>query len=198
MGTRLLTLTRLDEVLVVAVVSSLGFAAFGDATGVVNKGGWMLSLSAIAWQLLTLGACLVLVRQSESEKKELLQAGLSYANLAAPAGFAVLAVLVPQLSADTLLNFVLLVLVAPWVEELIYRKLLLRPYLDQGVFWQRAGGAAFLFALVQGAAPFIPAFLLGLFLAWVYRHFRNIAPCMLAHAVFNFAWFCHCQAKLTA
>ena len=78
------------------------------------------------------------------------------------------------------------VLVAPVVEELFYRGIILRGLLSR---YSRLN-ALLLSSLIFGAAhlnlyQFVGAGLAGLLLGWLYIHFRSTLPGMFFHAIYN-------------
>lgn len=79
-----------------------------------------------------------------------------------------------------------LVLVAPFVEELLFRGIILRGFLRR---YSRVNALLFS-SIIFGAAhlnlyQFIGAGVLGLLLGWLYMHFRSILPGMFFHAIYN-------------
>jgi len=81
---------------------------------------------------------------------------------------------------------IVLVVVAPLTEELLFRGLILRG------FMQRYGTVAavllstLLFALIHvNPYQFASAILGGVFLAWLFVRTRSLWPCIIAHALFN-------------
>ena len=80
----------------------------------------------------------------------------------------------------------LLVLVAPVTEEVMFRGLILRAFLQRF-----RGGVAFLlssilFGLVHlNPWQFVSAFALGLMFAWYYARTRSLVPCLIGHALAN-------------
>jgi uncharacterized protein len=78
------------------------------------------------------------------------------------------------------------VLVAPVIEEIFFRGVLYPAIKQAG--WPRAAwwGTAALFAAIHGNLPiFLPLFVLGLALAWLYEKTDNLLASITAHAVFN-------------
>jgi membrane protease YdiL (CAAX protease family) len=81
-----------------------------------------------------------------------------------------------------------LVVVAPLTEELLFRGLILRGLLQRYGTVPAVMLSALLFALVH-ANPyqFASAITMGVFLAWLLVRTRSLWPCIIAHALFN----CH-------
>jgi membrane protease YdiL (CAAX protease family) len=80
----------------------------------------------------------------------------------------------------------LLVIVAPLTEEVMFRGLMLRAFLQRF----RGGSAFLLSSLLFGAVhlnpwQFVSAFALGLMFAWWYARTRSLVPCLLGHALAN-------------
>jgi membrane protease YdiL (CAAX protease family) len=80
----------------------------------------------------------------------------------------------------------LLVIVAPLTEEVMFRGLILRAFLQRF-----RGGLAFLLSsMLFGAVhlnpwQFVSAFALGLMFAWWYARTRSLVPCLIGHALAN-------------
>lgn len=88
--------------------------------------------------------------------------------------------------AATLPAVVATCVIAPAVEEMLFRGILLRSFLEQ----YPRGIAIGFSALYFGAAhlniyQFILAFLLGLLLGWLYERSRSLVPCIALHAAVN-------------
>ena len=86
------------------------------------------------------------------------------------------------------------ILVAPVVEELYFRGVLLRSMLERRGFWPAAIVSSLVFGLVHwpigealGDALVLPIVMTvtGFALAWIYSRRRNIVACVAAHMVFN-------------
>lgn len=92
--------------------------------------------------------------------------------------------------AGALMEFGLLVLLAPVAEELIFRGFIFRALLDELRPLAAAGLSAVLFAAAhlawepQSCAPLLAV---GLASAYLYRHSRSLLPCILLHAAYNAA-----------
>ncbi|MSU37024.1 MAG: CPBP family intramembrane metalloprotease [Pedosphaera sp.] len=86
--------------------------------------------------------------------------------------------------------FTFSVIIAPWVEEAIFRGVLYPFIRDLGyprfAFW----GTAILFGLVHmNRAAFLPLTVFGLSLAWLYQRTGNLLAPVTAHVLFNLAPF---------
>lgn len=88
--------------------------------------------------------------------------------------------------APTLAAFVATCVIAPVVEEMLFRGILLRAFLQQ----YPRGAAIGYSALFFGAAhlnvyQFVLAFWVGLLLGWLYERSRSLVPCIVLHAAVN-------------
>ena len=95
-----------------------------------------------------------------------------------------------RMVAPTLPAFIATCLIAPVVEEMLFRGILLRAFLDR----YPRGLAISYSALYFGAAhfniyQFFLAFLLGLLLGWLYERSRSLVPCIVLHAALNMTVF---------
>ena len=82
--------------------------------------------------------------------------------------------------------FVVVVIVAPVVEEFIFRGMFFRLLRSRRTFWAAALISAFVFSITH----FIPSlvlflFVLGVFLAWVVERYESLYPAMALHALNN-------------
>ncbi len=79
-------------------------------------------------------------------------------------------------------------LIAPVVEELLFRGVILRSFLLRYSPAIAIVHSAAVFGLIHlNVHQFMSAFGFGLFAGWLYWRFRSTLPCMLAHAAFNIA-----------
>jgi membrane protease YdiL (CAAX protease family) len=91
-----------------------------------------------------------------------------------------------RMGSPTLPAFIATCLIAPFVEEMLFRGVLLRAFLER----YPRGLAISYSALYFGAAhlniyQFFLAFLLGLFLGWLYERSRSLVPCIVLHGALN-------------
>lgn len=91
-----------------------------------------------------------------------------------------------RMVAPTLPAFIAACLIAPVVEEMLFRGILLRAFLER----YPRGAAISYSALYFGAAhlniyQFFLAFPLGLLLGWLYERSRSLVPCIALHAALN-------------
>ncbi|CAA2102533.1 CPBP family intramembrane glutamic endopeptidase [Variovorax paradoxus] len=75
---------------------------------------------------------------------------------------------------------------APMLEEMLFRGIVLRGFLRRYPRWQ----AIFMSALLFGAAhmniyQFVVGFVMGTVLAWLYERTRSLIPCIALHAAYN-------------
>ena len=86
----------------------------------------------------------------------------------------------------TIYNAVLLILVAPVVEETFFRGFVFpgigRRY---GMWWGATVSAALFAAMHVSLGALFPLFVMGLLLAWVYFRTRSIWACIGFHAAYN-------------
>jgi membrane protease YdiL (CAAX protease family) len=80
-------------------------------------------------------------------------------------------------------------LVAPYAEELVFRGILLNPFLTSAKFSKHAIASAIFFGIVHGKRMFLVAFVVGLSLAYLYRKFQSLWPCMVCHGSLNLLTF---------
>jgi hypothetical protein len=81
--------------------------------------------------------------------------------------------------------FALTVIMAPLIEEFLFRRLLLSGLLDRWKPWAAILASAVAFALIHPLASIPPVLALGLATGWVYHKSRSLPACMLSHAVYN-------------
>ncbi len=81
--------------------------------------------------------------------------------------------------------FGLIVVLAPFAEEVFFRGFLLPAFSARWGFLWGAVGVSALFGIVHGVGSLIPAFASGMLLAWLYRRTRSLWNCCLAHGVQN-------------
>jgi membrane protease YdiL (CAAX protease family) len=89
-----------------------------------------------------------------------------------------------------LLGFIMLCVVAPVLEEIIFRGVLLTGLLRNYRPWVAIGQTALLFGLIHmNPLQIVGAGLLGLSLGWLYYRTRSLLLCMVMHALNNFMAF---------
>ena len=87
-------------------------------------------------------------------------------------------------------------ILAPLLEEMLFRGVMLRAFLLQYPRRQAFLYSAAIFGLAHlNIYQFAVGFLLGLLLAWLYERTRSLWPCILLHAAYNsgitYLWFSH-------
>lgn len=85
---------------------------------------------------------------------------------------------------------IITVIILPVIEEIIFRKFLLQWLIDKAGNMRGSIITALLFASVNSIyRGFIPVFILGLILNWVFIKSKSIRPCILLHVTNNAAIF---------
>jgi membrane protease YdiL (CAAX protease family) len=89
-------------------------------------------------------------------------------------------------STDPLGAIFAIVIVAPLAEEMLFRGLILRGFLNRYTFRRSIIVSALLFGAVHENLWQLPsAVIIGLLLAWWFAKTRSLWPCVLGHALFN-------------
>lgn len=79
-------------------------------------------------------------------------------------------------------------LLAPVLEEMLFRGIILRSFLVQYERWGAIAGSALIFGVAHlNIYQFIGAFIVGLVLGWLFERSRSLFPCILLHATYNSA-----------
>lgn len=95
-----------------------------------------------------------------------------------------------ELIGSRFMSLIMLVIVAPVTEELLFRGIILRGFLSQYGEWKAIILSALLFSIFHlNPYQLLPAFVGGLILGWVYLKSGSLWPCIYAHAFFNFLSF---------
>lgn len=89
-------------------------------------------------------------------------------------------------------SFILLVLIASFTEELLFRGVILRAFLTHYGKLKSIFVSALFFALFHvNIYQFFSAFVLGLILGWIYTETRSLYLCFFVHSFHNFlCWLC--------
>jgi len=75
---------------------------------------------------------------------------------------------------------------APVFEEMLFRGILLRAFLNHHPRWAAISYSALLFGVAHlNVYQFLLAFSLGLLLGWLYERSRSLLPCIALHAAYN-------------
>ncbi|HYE39772.1 MAG TPA: CPBP family intramembrane glutamic endopeptidase, partial [Ramlibacter sp.] len=93
-----------------------------------------------------------------------------------------------SMSGDTLAAILLVCVLAPLTEEMLFRGLILRGFLARYPRWPAIVASAVLFGASHlNLYQFAAALLLGLLLGWLYERSRSLIPCIALHAAYNAA-----------
>ncbi len=77
-------------------------------------------------------------------------------------------------------------LLAPVLEEMLFRGIILRSFLSQYTRWQAILGSALLFGFAHlNIYQFVVGLLAGALLGWLYERTRSLIPCIALHAAYN-------------
>jgi hypothetical protein len=75
---------------------------------------------------------------------------------------------------------------APLLEEMLFRGIVLRGFLQRYSRWQAIVMSALLFgAAHMNIYQFVVGFVMGVVLAWLYERTRSLIPCIALHAAYN-------------
>ncbi|WP_167855199.1 CPBP family intramembrane glutamic endopeptidase [Hymenobacter wooponensis] len=103
---------------------------------------------------------------------------------------------IQRLMEQPVLGFLMLCVVAPVLEEVLFRGVLLTGLLRNYRPWVAIGQSALLFGLIHmNPQQIVGAGLLGLSLGWLYYRTRSLRLCMAMHAFNNFVAFCAMLSK---
>lgn len=88
--------------------------------------------------------------------------------------------------ADVWLSFFGIAIIPPVLEEIVFRGIILKGFLNRYNAWVAIGLSSFLFAIIHlNIWQFTTAFIAGLFLGWVFYKTRSLFIVIFAHAVVN-------------
>ncbi|HEY0065343.1 MAG TPA: CPBP family intramembrane glutamic endopeptidase [Telluria sp.] len=91
-----------------------------------------------------------------------------------------------EMGSGSVGSVIITCLLAPVLEEMLFRGIILRSFLRQYPRWFSIGGSALIFGVAHmNVYQFTAAFILGVFLAWLYQRTKSLLPCILLHAVYN-------------
>ena len=91
-----------------------------------------------------------------------------------------------NLVSEGAVSFIALAIIAPFTEEFFFRAFLLRAFLARYSTRKAIVVSAVLFTLFHlNPYQFLPAFFLGIFLAWVFIYSKSIWPCIIVHSLCN-------------
>jgi membrane protease YdiL (CAAX protease family) len=93
-----------------------------------------------------------------------------------------------QLADDSPAALVLVCVLAPVLEEMLFRGLILRGFLARYPRWPAILGSALLFGAAHlNLYQFVVCSLGGVLLGWLYERTRSLIPCIALHAAYNAA-----------
>ena len=82
-----------------------------------------------------------------------------------------------------------IIIITPFLEEIIFRSLIFRGFRSYG-FWPAALLASFIYALLYlNPWAALPVFVMAMVLCWVYEKTGNLSVTLLAHLLANIAFF---------
>ena len=146
----------------ILVPSPMGRSTFAWLAGATGLG---MALGAIA-----LGYVALLHRLGPIELREQLDSGTAFLRGSEGALYA--------LAGAT-------IVVAPLVEEYLFRGLLFRAMQREWPLWAAAALSAGFFAVMHPFAAWPPVFVLGIASAWLFARSGNLLPSMILHATYN-------------
>ena len=77
-------------------------------------------------------------------------------------------------------------ILAPVLEEMLFRGIILRSFLRQYSRWAAIVGSAALFGFAHmNLYQYVTAVIVGVFLGWLYERSRSLLPCIALHAAYN-------------
>ena len=93
-----------------------------------------------------------------------------------------------RLNVDDLATTLVACIIAPVVEEMLFRGIVLRGFLHRYGRAQAIWGSAALFGLAHlNIYQFVAALLIGALSGWLYERGRSLVPCIALHAAYNTA-----------
>lgn len=93
-----------------------------------------------------------------------------------------------QMMSNGIASVVTVCLVAPVLEEMLFRGVILRSFLHQYSRWTAILSSAFLFGLAHlNVYQFAVGLIIGTTLGWLYERTRSLWPCILLHGAYNIA-----------
>lgn len=91
-----------------------------------------------------------------------------------------------QMMAHGFVSFITVGIVAPVLEEMLFRGIILRSFLLQYARMPAIIGSAALFGLAHlNIYQFVAGFILGSVAGWLYERTRSLWPCILLHGAYN-------------
>jgi membrane protease YdiL (CAAX protease family) len=91
-----------------------------------------------------------------------------------------------ELGSGDLVSLAMTCLLAPVLEEMLFRGVILRSFLQQYPRWPAIVGTAVLFGVAHmNIYQFGAGLVLGLYVGWLYERTRSLLPCIALHACYN-------------
>lgn len=91
-----------------------------------------------------------------------------------------------EMAAQNLATVTSVCLLAPVLEEMLFRGVILRSFLGQYPRSTAIGASALLFGVAHlNIYQFVAAFAIGLLLGWLYERTRSLVPCIALHGAYN-------------
>lgn len=94
-----------------------------------------------------------------------------------------------QLASGGAASVIAVCVLAPLLEEMLFRGIILRGFLAQYPRWQAIMGSALLFGVAHlNLYQFVCAFLIGILAGWLYERSQSLLPSIGLHAAYNTAF----------
>lgn len=93
-----------------------------------------------------------------------------------------------HMGAGNLAAVLVTCVLAPVLEEMLFRGVVLRGFLSHYPRWAAIGGSAVLFGFAHlNVYQFFAGFVIGLLAGWLYERTRSLIPCIVLHVSYNTA-----------
>ena len=93
-----------------------------------------------------------------------------------------------EMASGTLASVVIVCLIAPVVEEMLFRGVILRGFLHRYTRWHAIAASSIVFGVAHmNLYQFVGATLIGLLLGWLYERSKSLIPCIALHMAYNTA-----------
>lgn len=93
-----------------------------------------------------------------------------------------------EMASGSLGAIIAVCILAPVLEEMLFRGIILRSFLLQYPRWTAIVGSATLFGFAHmNLYQYVGGLLMGLFLGWLYERSKSLLPCIALHASYNTA-----------
>jgi hypothetical protein len=104
-----------------------------------------------------------------------------------------------QMAGNDFATLLLACVIAPVLEEMLFRGIILRGFLQRYSRVQAIWGTSVLFGLAHmNIYQFVAALLLGALSGWLYERARSLVPCIALHAAYNTALWLLAQSQASA